>query len=178
MAERGLVHVYTGSGKGKTSAALGLALRAMGHGQRVAVFQFAKPPDGPSGEIALGKRLKHLEIFRFPNQYPTYGPLSDQERKEMRASTQEALDQAAEAAGGGKYDVVILDEINPLIRQKLANLRRILQLIRGRADGCEIVLTGRDAPAELIAVADYVTEFIEVKHPFQKGTPARKGIEF
>lgn len=174
----GLVHVYTGGGKGKTSAALGLALRAMGHGMRVAVFQFAKPQDAPSGEVNVARRLKRLDLFRFPGQYPTYRPLTDDERREMKASTKEALDEAARAAAGGEYGVVVLDEINPLIRQGFASVRRIMQLIRGKHPDCEIVLTGRDAPAELIAAADYVTEFIEVKHPFQRGIRARKGIEF
>jgi len=180
MLEKGLVQIYTGDGKGKTTAAFGSALRAAGQGNKVLIYQFLKPPSLDIGErfaLQLGAvriRLEALDIewdmaksFEDPKQVA-----------QAQAAISEVLERIAETAEKRFYDVLILDEIVFCLSKGLAKLEDIKNIIDRRDSAVEIILTGRSANEELMALADLVTEMKNVKHPFDKGLPARRGIEF
>lgn len=172
--ERGLVEVYTGNGKGKTSAAFGLALRAIGRGLSVYVIQFIKG-GFDYGELYVLKDFPNLTLRAFGRgKFVTATP---PEKEDIRLA-EEALRLAREVVGNGKFDIVILDEINVALKLKLISLEEVLKVVKSKPKSVELVLTGRDAPDEIVQAADLVTEMREVKHPFNKGLPARKGIEF
>ena len=172
--ERGLVQVYTGNGKGKTSAAFGLALRAVGRGLRVFMIQFIKG-GFDYGELYVVDKLPNLTLKAFGRgKFVTEKPPG----KEDIELAGQALALAEETIKGGRYDVVILDEVNVALSLKLISLEKVLRLIKEKPKHVELVLTGRDAPEEIIEAADLVTEMREIKHPYKKGLPARKGIEY
>jgi len=170
----GLVHLYTGDGKGKTTSALGLILRATGQGLRCCRGQLMKGKY-PYGEIKSLRKLKTVTVKQF-------GTLDFVRKgKEKTVDIQEArkaLTFASKALSSGRYDLVILDEVCVAEFMGLVTVGEILDAVKGRAPGVEAVLTGRKAHKRLIAIADYVTKFEKVAHPFDKGTMARKGIEF
>lgn len=172
--ERGLIQVYTGNGKGKTSAAFGLALRAVGRGLRVFMIQFIKG-GFDYGELYVVDKLPNLTLKAFGRgKFVTEKPAG----KEDVELAGQALALAEETIKGGRYDVVILDEVNVALSLKLISLEKVLRLIKEKPKHVELVLTGRDAPEEIIEAADLVTEMREIKHPYKKGLPARKGIEY
>jgi len=172
--EKGLVQVYTGDGKGKTTAAFGLALRAIGRGLRVYVIQFIKG-GFDYGELYVVDKLPNLKLKAFGRgRFVTEKPPSDEDIK----LAEEAFQLAKEVVEGGEYDMVILDEINVALNLKLVSVEKVLRLIKNKPKHVELILTGRDAPKEVIEAADLVTEMREVKHPFNKGYQARKGIEY
>jgi len=169
----GLVQVYTGDGKGKTTAALGLAVRAAGHGYRTYIGQFMKGQ--AYGEL---RGVDLLAPYVTLEQYgdPTFlrrEDVSDRDRTMTRAG----LRRAREVLAAGAHEIVVLDEILVALFFDLAALDEVLDLIATRPAGIELVLTGRRAPQAIIDVADLVTEMVEVKHPYRQGVPARKGIE-
>jgi cob(I)alamin adenosyltransferase len=175
--EKGLVIVYTGEGKGKTTAALGLCLRAVGHGNRIRIIQFLKS-DWPYGELEGLKRLQP-EVDIDVLGAGCVGILDDiKPLEEHRRAAQSAMKIAAEVIRSGKYDIVILDEINVAANLKLITVADILKLIAEKPKQLDLVITGRYADARVIDRADLVTEMIEIKHPFQKGQLAKKGIDF
>jgi cob(I)alamin adenosyltransferase len=172
--EKGLVQVYTGNGKGKTSAAFGLALRAVGNGLKVFIIQFIKG-GFKYGELQAIKLLQNIELKAFGRgKFVTCMP-PDKEDVNM---AKEGLELAKKIVAGGDYDIVILDEVNVAIYLKLLTVDEVLNLIQGKPKHVELVLTGRNAPPEILKVADLVTEMKEVKHPYALGVPARKGIEY
>jgi cob(I)alamin adenosyltransferase len=172
--EQGLVQVYTGNGKGKTSAAFGLALRAIGRGLKVYVVQFIKG-GFDYGELYVVDKLPNLKLKAFGRgEFVTEKPPG----KEDVELAQEALALAEQVVKNGEYAIVILDEINVALNLKLINLDEVLELIKNKPKHVELILTGRYAPEEIIEAADLVTEMKEVKHPFNKGYQARKGIEY
>lgn len=172
--ERGLIQVYTGNGKGKTTAALGLALRAVGHGLKVLMIQFMKG-DINYGEIEASKRLSpNLVIIQSGRD--TFVSKTNPDPIDIELA-KKGLSLAKEEILSKKYDIVILDEINVAIDYGLIPLSDLLNLIDSKPDSVEIVLTGRNAKLEVIEKADLVTEMIEIKHYYHKGIPARKGIE-
>jgi len=180
MIEKGLIQIYTGDGKGKTTAALGLALRAAGAGKKVFIFQFLKPKSIDSGErMILSKAvpaitLDYLDLpwdmaksFDNPNEVDRILP-----------AIRQALEKIAVSAKNKTYDLIILDEIVFCLSKGLADLADITNLINNRDRSVEIVLTGRSATPELIGLADLVTEMKNIKHPFDNGTRARYGIDY
>ncbi|MEM3576910.1 MAG: cob(I)yrinic acid a,c-diamide adenosyltransferase [Candidatus Bathyarchaeia archaeon] len=171
--EKGLVQVYTGNGKGKTTAAFGLALRAIGRGLKVYVIQFIKG-GFDYGELYIADKLPNLTLKAFGMGKFIMEKPSAEDIK----SAEEALSLAEAVVKSGEYDIVILDEINVALKLKLISLERVLKLIKGKPKHVELVLTGRYSPNEIIEAADLVTEMREVKHPYNKGYQARKGIEF
>lgn len=170
---KGLVQVYTGNGKGKTTASLGLALRAIGHGMKVYVVQFMKG-DTDYGEIVAARKLKNLKIVQFGRK--EFVDRENPAKIDIQLA-RKALKQAEKAIMSGKYDIVVLDEINVALEWKLIGLGDVLAVVKKRPKHVELVLTGRYAHPQLVRCADLVTEMREVKHPYQKGVLAREGIE-
>lgn len=172
--EKGLVQVYTGNGKGKTSAAFGLALRAIGRGLKVYVIQFIKG-GFDYGELYIVDKLPNIKLKAFGRgRFVTEKPPG---KKDVELA-QEALALAEEVVKSGEYDIVILDEVNVALNLKLISLEEVLESIKNKPKHVELVLTGRYAPSEIIQIADLVTEMQEIKHPYKKGSQARKGIEY
>jgi cob(I)alamin adenosyltransferase len=167
---RGLVQVYTGEGKGKTTAAFGLAMRAVGRGLRVKVIQLLKGRE--SGEVEAARRLG-IEVERFGS--PSWVDLAHPTPIDA-ARAQAALGAAKEALS--RVDLLILDEANVALSAGLWRLEEVTALLESRPPGVEVVLTGRGAPVELVAGADLVTEMLAIKHPYNEGLAAREGIEF
>ena len=171
--KKGLVQIFTGDGKGKTSAALGTVLRALGHGLRVCIVAFMKG-DYPYGEWNVLSKLPNVEIARFGfRTFTDPANIKPEEREQAR----QALAAAREAMLSGKYDLVVLDEVNVAVAWKLVELDEVLGLIGDKPPGVELILTGRHADARLVKQADLVTEMVNIKHPYEKGIKARKGIE-
>lgn len=171
---KGYIHVYTGTGKGKTTAAFGLAMRAAGNGLKVLIFQFLKGPEA-SGEVSAALRLAPQIEIRSRGRG---GVLSPSEiSAEDRNSTANALEEADREVSSAVWDVIVLDEINTVCALGLVPEDRILRMMEEKPDGLELVLTGRGASDEVMAKADLVTEMLEIKHYFKQGIAARKGIE-
>ncbi len=169
----GLVHVYTGSGKGKTTASVGLAVRAVGAGKRVAFVQFVK--GGPeSSELAVLRRLG-VAVTRPAER--SSGLMRGAATPADRAAAADAL-AAARAALSGAFDLVVLDEACVAAAKRLVDTADLVAAISERAGHVEVILTGRGAPDQLLAMADYVTEMHPISHPFARGVPARRGVEF
>jgi len=180
MLEKGLVQIYTGDGKGKTTAAFGLALRAAGQGNKVLIYQFLKPPSLDIGErfaLKLGAVRIRVESLDVP--WDMAKSFDDKKQvTQAKAAISKALDRIAQTAEKRFYDLLILDEIVFCLSKGLAKLEDIKNIIDKKDPTVEIVLTGRGATKELIAMADLVTEMKNIKHPFDKGLSARRGIEF
>jgi cob(I)alamin adenosyltransferase len=172
--EKGLVQVYTGEGKGKTTAALGLAMRAIGKGFRVYMIQFLK--GRPYGEVETAKALAD-RFTLVQSGLDTFVKKGEPSSEDLRLA-HEGLELAREAIMGGEWDIVILDEVNVAIELEVLTLDEVLPLIDGRPEGVEIVLTGRYAPDEFCERADLITEMKNVRHCYDKGVPMREGIEF
>ena len=182
--ERGLVHCYTGDGRGKTTAALGLTLRAAGRGLRCCVVQLMKHCPDCGEAQAYRKWLEpggaELRQFGRPPKEGEEFAWVDPERilPEDRVAAEEGFAFAAQAVNSRQFDLVVLDEINLAVAWGLVEEKRVLDLLRNKPDGVEIVLTGRNATENLMAAADLVTEMKAVKHPFETGARARVGIEY
>ena len=172
-SELGRVHVITGPGKGKTTAAFGLAMRASGHGLRVCIVQFMKTGE-TTGEVSSAKNLKDVEVSQFGTGrfIGPGGPTEDD-----RACARKALEHAKTRLSSEKCDLLILDEINTAVHFDLLEPEEVLSMVASRG-GTEVVLTGRNAPAEFLDHADYVSYIDNVKHPFDRDQKARKGIEW
>jgi len=175
---QGLIHIYTGDGKGKTTAALGLSIRAYGRGLKVALFQFLKGTD--TGELRVLSMLDDGRYRIYRNQEITkfVKDMSPAELQQTQASIQKLWDQAKKIGVAGDCDLLILDEIMAVVSLGLIPLEKLVKWLQHKPESLEVVLTGRNAPEELIALADYVSEIKAIKHPYEKGVTARKGIEF
>ena len=171
---KGLVQIFTGNGKGKTTAALGTIMRAAGHGLRVFALFFMKG-DHSYGEYDALARLPNVKITSFG-----FGKLTDPAniKPEEIEQTRLALAAAREAILSGDYDLVVLDEVNVALNFNLIELDDVEKLIKDKPANVELILTGRYADTRLIEMADLVTEMVNVKHPFEKGIKARKGFEY
>jgi len=180
MLEKGLVQIYTGDGKGKTTAAFGLALRAAGQGNKVLIYQFLKPPSLDIGErFALQLGAVRIRVEALDVNWDMAKSLEDKQAvAEVQAAIREVLEKIAVTAEKRFYDVLILDEIIFCLSKNLANIEDLRRIIDKRAPGVEIVMTGRGASKELIEMADLITEMKNIKHPFDKGQAARRGIEY
>ena len=171
---RGYTHVYTGAGKGKTTAAFGLALRAVGAGLKVLVIQFLKGPEMTGERRAADRLSPGFEVRPLGRD----GLLHPEDITENdRLSAAEALENVADEMTAGNIDVLILDEINTACSLGLIPEEGVLRLMDRKPDGLELIFTGRGAPGSVIDKADLVTEMKEIKHYFKQGVPAREGIE-
>jgi cob(I)alamin adenosyltransferase len=169
-----MVEIFTGNGRGKTSAALGVALRALGHGLRVCLVLFMKG-NYPYGEQKILSQLPNISIVKF-GQETFVDPANI--KPEEKAQAKEALEAARKAVSSGEYDLIILDEINVAVAWKLIEVEQVIELIQQLPEKTELILTGRYAHPKLISLADLVTEMVEVKHPYQKGVLSRKGLDY
>jgi cob(I)alamin adenosyltransferase len=177
MIEKGLVIVYTGNGKGKTTAALGMALRAVGYDHKVCMLQFIKG-SWHYGEMDSSKKLEpNFELIAIGKGF--VGILDDNSsREEHEKYAEEALKICRKKIFSEKYDVVILDEVNYAINLGLIDIEEIKKIIKEKPSDLDLVLTGNYAKEEIIKLADLVTEMKEIKHPFKSGIKAKKGIDF
>ncbi|MFY9175291.1 MAG: cob(I)yrinic acid a,c-diamide adenosyltransferase [Peptococcia bacterium] len=175
--ERGYVQIYTGEGKGKTTAAFGLAMRAVGRGLKVLFCQFMKGT--ATGELNVAAKLAPLlTIHRYGITGKFSWQLNEYELEELKNAIAEGFQEAQSIAQEGKYDVLILDEILVAVKENLLEAEDVCQLILTKSPRTELVLTGRYAAPEILELADLVTEMKEVKHYYAKGVPAREGIEY
>nr|AIF25192.1 Cob(I)alamin adenosyltransferase (cobO, btuR) [uncultured marine thaumarchaeote SAT1000_48_A08] len=177
MSEKGLVIVYTGGGKGKTTAALGLALRAIGYNHKVCMIQFIKG-SWHYGEMDSSKKLApEFELIAVGKGF--VGIMDDKSpREEHEKIAEEAIKICKEKISSRNFDLVILDEVNYAIDLGLINIEDVIELIKTKPDNLDVVLTGNNAKQEIIDLADLVTEMKEIKHPFKSGIKAKKGIDF
>tara|TARA_A100001037_G_scaffold42125_1_gene33112 strand:- start:334 stop:870 length:537 start_codon:yes stop_codon:yes gene_type:complete len=175
--ENGLIIVYTGNGKGKTTAALGLSLRAIGYEHKVCMLQFIKG-SWHYGEMDSSKKLgPNFELIAVGKGF--VGIIDDKSpREEHEKYAAEALKICREKIFSEEYDVVILDEVNYAINLGLLDVKEIIKLIKEKPEKLDLVLTGNHAKEEIIELADLVTEMKEIKHPFKSGIKAKKGIDF
>ncbi|MCL0091265.1 cob(I)yrinic acid a,c-diamide adenosyltransferase [Dehalococcoidales bacterium] len=170
---QGLVQIFTGDGKGKTSAALGVVIRALGHGLRVYIAYFMK--GGDYGERRILSKLPNVTMASF-GQKGFIDPARI--KPEEIEQAKQALAAAREAMLSGNYDLVVLDEVNLAVAWKLVELEGVIRLIDDKPPNVELILTGRKADTQLVKLADLVTEMLKIKHPYDEGIKARKGIDY
>ena len=169
-----MIHVYTGNGKGKTTAALGLACRALGHGYRVFIIHFMKG-NIEYGELKIARKLAPDLIIKQMGR-ECFVDRQNPDPEDIRMA-EDGIELAKRIILGGEYDIVVLDEVNVAVDYGLIDKKELLKLLDERPSHVELILTGRYAPEEIIERADLVTEMVEVKHYYQKGIQSREGIE-
>ncbi|MFC2032035.1 cob(I)yrinic acid a,c-diamide adenosyltransferase [Chloroflexota bacterium] len=171
---QGLVQIFTGDGKGKTSAALGSVVRALGHGLRVYIIFFMKG-DFPYGEQSVLSELPNVTFTRFGHRkFVDRANIKPEEKEQAK----KALATVRGAMLSANYDLVVLDEVNVAVAWKLIEVGDVVRLIKDKPPNVELILTGRQAAPELVKLADLVTEMLKIKHPYDEGIKARKGIEY
>ncbi len=175
MKNQGLIHVYTGDGKGKTTASVGLGIRAAGRDFKVIMVQFLKSSD--TGELKIIEKLDNFEVHRFERTRGFFWTLNDKEKLELQEDIDKAMEFVNDILTSGDCDLLILDEVMGSIKNKLIDVDRLVDMLKNRKPHIEVVLTGRNVPSEIVEIADYVSEINPIKHPFDKGIPARRGIE-
>lgn len=175
MNRQGLVHIYTGDGKGKTSAALGLIMRSYGNDMKVLFCQFLKGQD--TCELKTLRQLG-VSIIRTEEVKKFVPYMDESEKKECKNSHNVCYNNMKSKLQSGEYDIIVLDEVISAIELGLVDSQELISLIQQRPSHVEVILTGRNAPQELIDIADYVSEIKPIKHPYGKGIFARKGIEY
>ena len=174
---KGYVQVYTGNGKGKTTAAVGQAVRSVGNGLKVYMLQFLKT--GETGELEIAKLIgDKFQIFRFQTQEGFFWNLNDKEKAILKTEVNTAYDFAMEVVKNAKCDVFILDEIMGILSNKLLTEEQVIDLIDNKPINMELILTGRNAPKSIIDKSDLVTNMEKVKHYIDNGVYAREGIEY
>ncbi len=178
MEHKGLVHIYTGDGKGKTTAGLGLAIRAAGAGFKVLIVQFFKEDSAPSGEKDFLRSIgSGIELVRSNCRHPIFTG-SKTDLKKVASSVADTFELVKRRVGEGGLGLVVLDEIISAVNGGWLALDDLVEFMENRPQGLELVLTGREAPVALVKIADYVTEMLKIKHPYDSGVTARKGIDF
>ena len=170
----GLIHLYCGDGKGKSTAAAGLSLRAAGAGKRVLFLQFFK--DGSSSEITLLKQIPGVEVLVCPRHFGRFRNMSEEQKAEAREAYGALFDEACGKAQDA--DLLVLDEAVSACGHSVIPEEKLLTFLRDKPEELEVVLTGRDPSEGLYAAADYITRMEKLRHPFDVGIPARLGIEF
>lgn len=173
---KGLVHIYCGDGKGKTSAAVGLAVRAAGRGMKVLMVRFLKTED--SGEVEVLRSIPCITVTPCDRTFGFVFRMTEEQKQEAALYYQSRFETAVTEAVQGQYDLLILDEILASCNYGMVKEQSVTEFLKNRPENLEVVLTGRDPSDALVELADYVSEIRMRKHPYQKGIPARKGIEF
>lgn len=174
---KGLIHIYTGEGKGKTTAAIGLAVRAAGQGGKVLFVQFFKVDNSSSGEKEVFKNIPQIELIRSNVRHPIFTK-EKTDKDILRQSIVETFEIVKKKSADKSINLLVLDEINSVISGGWLDVNDMIDFLKNKPEGLEVVLTGRDAHVELVKMADYVTEMLKIKHPFDSGIKARKGIEY
>lgn len=175
--DKGLIQVYTGDGKGKTTAAIGQGIRAYGRGKTVYMVQFLKSSE--TGELLTLKNLEPgFRVIRFEKERGFIWSLSKTEIEELKCEILRAFDFVKETFRDNACDVLILDEIMAVLGNGLIGINDVLDIVKNKPENIELILTGRNVPSEIIEVADYVSQVECLKHPFEKGIAAREGIEY
>lgn len=174
MPDTGKIHIYYGCGKGKTTAAIGQAVRAAGSGLKVLVVQFLK--DNCSGERKILERIPDITCFHGKDQVKFVSRMNEEEKRNLKEYNENIMDEIGKVCDF--FDMVILDEILCAVWLKVLNEDILLQFLERKKEGIEIILTGHEATEKVLKIADYVTEIRKIKHPFDKGVKARKGIEY
>ncbi len=170
----GFIHVYTGEGKGKSSSALGMTARMLGHGGMVYFVQFFKFENSDKQFLEQEERVVFRQ-FRFPGDY--FKDYTDEERRAL-AEKLRAFLSTIEAEASEGFDLIVLDELVYAVHMKLISTEELVSLLKRLAEHAEVIITGRNMPPDLLKEAAYVTELINVKHPFMQGIPARRGIDY
>ena len=171
-----LLHIYCGDGKGKTTASVGLAVRAAGSSMRVLFARFLK--NEFSGELKILDQIPEIEVLHLEKSYGFFKTLSEKEQEEVREMYGRLWNTIQRKISTGDYDMLVIDEFMAAYRYGLIPNEEAVQFLKDRPDNLEVVLTGRDPSDELLELADYISEVKMVRHPFEKGIRARKGIEY
>lgn len=171
----GLIHIYCGDGKGKTTAAVGLAVRCAGRGNKVLLVQFLKSRD--SGELYSLAKLPDIEIMRGKESKKFTFQMNEEEKQALLIEHNKMFEQVLAKIKNGGYSLLILDEVIGALNAKVFEMPKLIEFLRHKPENLEIVLTGRNPAPELVEIADYVSEIRKVKHPMDKGIMAREGIE-
>lgn len=171
----GLIHIYCGDGKGKTTAAVGLAVRCAGRGNKVLLVQFLKSRD--SGELYSLAKLPNIEVMRGKESKKFTFQMNEEEKHALLIEHNKMFEQVLAKIKNGGYSLLILDEVIGALNAKVFELPKLIEFLRHKPENLEVVLTGRNPAPELVEIADYVSEMRKVKHPMDKGIMAREGIE-
>ncbi|WP_243190568.1 cob(I)yrinic acid a,c-diamide adenosyltransferase [Clostridium gallinarum] len=175
--EKGLVQIYTGEGKGKTTAAIGQGIRAYGNGLKVYMLQFLK--GGKTGELKTIDELgDNFKIFRFEKPKDFTWNLTDEEKEELRLEIREGYNFILDVIKENKCDVLIIDEVMAVLSNKFLSVEEVTYIIDNKPETMELILTGRNVPKEILEKSNLVTEMKCIKHYFSEGVPAREGIEY
>lgn len=171
----GLIHIYCGDGKGKTTAAVGLAVRCAGRGNKVLLVQFLKSRD--SGELYSLAKLPDIEVMRGKESKKFTFQMNEEEKHALLIEHNKMFEQVLAKIKNGGYSLLILDEVIGALNAKVFEMPKLIEFLRHKPENLEVVLTGRNPAPELVEIADYVSEMCKVKHPMDKGIMAREGIE-
>ena len=171
----GLIHIYCGDGKGKTTAAVGLAVRWAGRGNKVLLVQFLKSRD--SGELYSLAKLPDIEVMRGKESKKFTFQMNEEEKHALLIEHNKMFEQVLAKIKNGGYSLLILDEVIGALNAKVFEMPKLIEFLRHKPENLEVVLTGRNPAPELVEIADYVSEMRKVKHPMDKGIMAREGIE-
>lgn len=171
----GLIHIYCGDGKGKTTAAVGLAVRCAGRGNKVLLVQFLKSRD--SGELYSLAKLPDIEVMRGKESKKFTFQMNEEEKHALLIEHNKMFEQVLAKIKNGGYSLLILDEVIGALNAKVFEMPKLIEFLRHKPENLEVVLTGRNPAPELVEIADYVSEVRKVKHPMDKGIIAREGIE-
>ncbi len=176
--KKGLLQIYTGEGKGKTTCSIGLTIRAAGQGLKVLFAQFLKPEDLSSGEKSLiRERIPEIELIRSNISHPIF-TMGKASVPKLKSISMQTLKEVQKRVAEDNFDLLVMDELNNVLDEGWIELKEVTDFLEARPTGLEVVITGRGAPVDLVKMADYVTEMLKIKHPFEKGIKARKGIEY
>lgn len=171
----GLIHIYCGDGKGKTTAAVGLAVRCAGRGNKVLLVQFLKSRD--SGELYSLAKLPDIEVMRGKESKKFTFQMNEEEKHALLIEHNKMFEQVLAKIQNGGYSLLILDEVIGALNAKVFEMPKLIEFLRHKPENLEVVLTGRNPAPELVEIADYVSEIRKVKHPMDNGIMAREGIE-
>lgn len=174
--ENGLIHLYTGEGKGKTTGAIGLAVRAAGAGKKVVFAQFMKGQD--TSEIVSLDKLDNITVIRNSENLGWFKDADEEKKMRFKSQHDNTLDEVLMLIASNRCDVLILDEVTYPVNYKIIDMDKLMQILNMKENRPEIVMTGRNADDILVGAADYITNMECVEHPYEKGIQARKGIEF
>lgn len=176
MREQGLVHIYCGNGKGKTTAAMGLALRALGQGNQVVIVQFLKKR--ATGEIKILEQMERIHLFRGKAGDHFTSAMTPEEKKSTKEIHEKNFASAQQLIASGKCDILVLDEILDAVAKDMFEEERLCSFLKHRPSSLEVILTGREASSAVRKYADYITRMEKERHPFDRGISAREGIEY